>query len=104
MDRYSVKKGDTLSIIAMKVYGYPSLWRRVYDANRSTIRIPNVVLPGQQLDIPPDMDVKNQRSMMSPSEQLRRPEEGLSYPLEFEALELLIGATALLKGLLNTDA
>jgi len=101
LDRYSVKKGDTLSIIAMKFYGDPSLWRRVYDANRSTIRNPNVVLPGQQLEIPTDMDVKNQRSMMSPSEQLRRPEEGLSYPLEFEAFELLIGATALLKGLLK---
>ena len=101
MDRYTVEKGDTLTIIAMKVYGDPSLWRRLYDANRSTIRNPNAILPGQRLDIPSQMDAIRQRSMMSPAEQLRRPEEGLSHPMEFEALELLIGVTALLKGLLK---
>ncbi len=101
MERYTVEKDDTLPIVAMKVYGDSSLWRRIYDANRSTVQDPNTILPGQRLDIPSQMDGIKQRSMMTPDEQLRQPEEGLSYPIEFEALELLIGATALLKGLLK---
>lgn len=101
MDRYTVKKGDTLAKISMKVYGDPSEWRRIYNANRSRIKNPNLIHVGQQLDLPTQIDCGKQRSMMSPSEQLNCPEEGLSYPVEFEVLELLVGATALLKGLLK---
>lgn len=101
MERYTVQKGDTLAKIAMHYYGDPTEWRRIYKANRSSIKNPNVILVGQRLDIPTEMDCRKQRSMMSPPEQLRCPEEGLSYPIEFEVLELLVGATALLKGLLK---
>ena len=101
MNRYVVQKDDTLAKLAMRFYGDASLWTRIFDANRKSIRNPNLISAGQLLEIPSEMDLRGQRSGMSTSEQLRSPEEGLSYPVELEVLELLVGATALLKGLLK---
>jgi nucleoid-associated protein YgaU len=50
---YVVKSGDTLSDIAMNVYGKSALWRRIYDANRDVIADPDAVKPGTSLRIPP---------------------------------------------------
>lgn len=47
---YTVKAGDTLSAIALNVYGDGNKWERIYDANRSTIGSdPNRVVAGQKL-------------------------------------------------------
>ena len=47
-------EGDTLAVIAQKVYGDSSLWRRIYDANRNTIGDnPDNVRIGTTLRIPP---------------------------------------------------
>ena len=50
--KYVVAKGDTLSRIAKRVYGKSTDWSRIYDANRDQIPNPNLIYPGQQLNIP----------------------------------------------------
>jgi len=51
---YLVKKNDTLSRIAggKNVYGDPSKWRKIYEANKNRIKNPNLIYPGQRLVIP----------------------------------------------------
>jgi LysM repeat protein len=50
--RYTVKPGDTLSLIAQRFYGSPARWQWLYQANRSVIKNPNVIEPGQVLNVP----------------------------------------------------
>ena len=53
-ESYTVAEGDTLATIADKFYGDSALWRRIYDANRSTIGDnPDSVRIGTNLRIPP---------------------------------------------------
>jgi hypothetical protein len=48
-----VVAGDTLSKIAAKAYGNPSLWPKIYEANKAMIGPnPNLIKPGQKLVIP----------------------------------------------------
>jgi nucleoid-associated protein YgaU len=49
---YTVVKGDSLSKIAKRLWGDASLWPRIYDANRTTISDPDLIHPGQVLNIP----------------------------------------------------
>jgi nucleoid-associated protein YgaU len=49
---YTVRAGDTLSGIAYSYYGDWSLWRVIWDANRESIRDPNLIFPGQTFLIP----------------------------------------------------
>jgi len=49
---YVVVKGDTLSQIAEREYGDASRWREIYQANRATIKNPNLIYPGQKLRVP----------------------------------------------------
>lgn len=49
---YTVQSGDTLSIIAQKVYGDAAAWKKIFDANKSTLSSPGSVRPGQVLIIP----------------------------------------------------
>lgn len=51
---YTVRPGDTLSTIAQRIYGHSGAWRRIYHANRSKIRNPNLIFPGQVLRVPHD--------------------------------------------------
>ncbi|MCC6494461.1 MAG: LysM peptidoglycan-binding domain-containing protein [Pirellulales bacterium] len=97
MPTHRVNKGETLAKIAMYFYGDPTQWKTIYAANDKIIKNPNQIQVGQVLSIPSSCD--RQRSMMTNEEQLRCPEKGVTYPIEFEVLELLVGATALLKGL-----
>ena len=50
--RYTVQPGDTLSSIAQRFYGSPADWQLLYRANRSVIQNPNVIDPGEVLDVP----------------------------------------------------
>lgn len=49
-----VAKGDTLSSIAIRIYGDPSASKRILDANKGRIDDPDKIHPGMTLDLPPD--------------------------------------------------
>jgi nucleoid-associated protein YgaU len=49
---YTVAAGDSLSKIAKKVYGDANQWKRIYEANRDTVKNPDLIHPGQVLKIP----------------------------------------------------
>ena len=48
----TIKPGDTLWAISRKRYGQGILYVRVFDANRSLIRDPDLIYPGQVFVIP----------------------------------------------------
>ena len=50
--KYTVVKGDCLWNIAKKYYGDGSKWTKIYNANKSKIKNPNLIYPGQKLTIP----------------------------------------------------
>ncbi len=50
---YTVKRGDSLSKIAKKVYGNPKLYKQIFEANKPMLKDPNLIYPGQTLRIPP---------------------------------------------------
>ena len=47
-----VRDGETLSEISYDYYGSAGKWRRIFEANRKTIKNANVVMPGTKLTIP----------------------------------------------------
>jgi LysM repeat protein len=49
---YTVKPGDTLSSIAQRFYGSPADWPWLYQVNKSVVRNPNLIYPGQVLNVP----------------------------------------------------
>lgn len=49
---YTVKRGDCLWNIAKRFYGNGARYTTIYNANRSKIRNPNLIYPGQVLWIP----------------------------------------------------
>ncbi|MCC8146698.1 MAG: LysM peptidoglycan-binding domain-containing protein [Bacteroidales bacterium] len=49
-ESYTIKPGDSLSKIANN---YPGMtWQKIYDANKDTIKDPNVIYPGKTIRIP----------------------------------------------------
>ena len=46
---YTVEAGDNLSKIGQK---YGITWQQIYEANRDTIKDPDMIHPGQELKIP----------------------------------------------------
>lgn len=47
---YEIKPGDSLSKIAGK---YPNMtWQKIFEANKDTIKDPNLIHPGQKIIIP----------------------------------------------------
>jgi len=51
---HKVKKGETLKIIAKKIYGNPEKWTLIYRVNKDKIENANIIYPGQILHIPKD--------------------------------------------------
>jgi nucleoid-associated protein YgaU len=49
---YTVAAGDNLSKIAKRFYGNANKWKRIFEANRDTIKNPDLIHPGQVLKIP----------------------------------------------------
>lgn len=55
--QYTVKSGDSLSKIAL-AFGQPtSAWRALYEANQAQISNPDLIYPGQILNIPKEWNV-----------------------------------------------
>jgi len=51
-DEYIVAAGDTLSLIALRYYGNPASWHRIYEANKATMKNPNYIYIGQRIVLP----------------------------------------------------
>ena len=49
---YTVVAGDSLSKIAKKLYGDGNKWKKIFEANRDTVKNPDLIHPGQVLKIP----------------------------------------------------
>ena len=49
---YRVQAGDSLAYIALQFYGNPTAYKRILDANRSTLQSPEQIQIGQRLIIP----------------------------------------------------
>ncbi len=49
---YTVRPGDTLSVISQRFYGTASKWNWIYQANRSKISNPDSIFVGERLTIP----------------------------------------------------
>ncbi|MGB4521135.1 MAG: LysM peptidoglycan-binding domain-containing protein [Candidatus Omnitrophota bacterium] len=50
--KYTVQKGDTLQKISKKFYGTTKKWVKIYNANKSIMKGPNKIYPGQTISIP----------------------------------------------------
>ena len=50
--QYRVQRGDTLSVVAARVYHNPRKWKLIYDANRDTLGDSQKLKTGQVLIIP----------------------------------------------------
>lgn len=51
---YTVVAGDTLSKIAKHQLGSADKWHAIFEANRDTIKDPDMIHPGQKLTLPND--------------------------------------------------
>lgn len=49
---YTVVSGDNLSKIAKKLLGDASRWREIHELNKVAIKNPDLIHPGQVLNIP----------------------------------------------------
>ena len=49
---HEVKKGETLWKIAERYYGDGSLYPKIFEANKDTLKDPNLIRAGQKLRIP----------------------------------------------------
>jgi LysM repeat protein len=49
---YTVRPGDTLSLIAQRFYGNSARWQWIFQANQSKIKNPNMIFVGEVLNIP----------------------------------------------------
>jgi LysM repeat protein len=49
---YKVKPGDTLSGIAQRFWGSYTLWPRLWNVNHAKITDPNLIYPGEVIEIP----------------------------------------------------
>ena len=53
IESYTVKAGDTLSMIAEKVYGDAAKFEVIFEANKDILKSANDIKVGQELKIPP---------------------------------------------------
>lgn len=49
---YTIKRGDTLSLIAKRYYGNAMKYPVIFEANREVIKNPDLIYPGQVIRIP----------------------------------------------------
>lgn len=49
---HTIVSGDTLWAIAKKYYGNGALYNKIYESNKSIIKNPNLIYPGQKVVIP----------------------------------------------------
>lgn len=59
--KYVVRRGDSLWRISAKdfIYGDPWQWPLIFKANRDKIKNPHLIFPGQNLNVPRDINCKD---------------------------------------------
>ena len=67
---YTVQKGDSLWKIAQEQLGSGTQWGQIYEANKSTIRNPNLIYVGQQLTIPETEQTRSNPNTNTGKEEL----------------------------------
>jgi nucleoid-associated protein YgaU len=79
IQKYTVREGDTLQKIAKKFYGITKKWTVIYDANKTTLKGPDKIYPGQVLNIPVDSSKKIEANLESKKEveSLKETKENL---------------------------
>ena len=87
--RYIVRPGDTLSSIAQRFYGNPADWRGLYQANRSVMRNPNVIDPGEVLNVPYQLPASSSRTSAPAGSTVLTTSASLSGTLSCPGLEEL---------------
>lgn len=60
LETYTVESGDSLWAISERLYGDGNQWNRIYEANRDTIKDPDLIQPGWVLNIPRDADTEGE--------------------------------------------
>ena len=65
LERYTVKSGDTLEKISKKFYGTTKNWRKIYEANKDTLKGPDRIYAGQVINVP------TQGGLIEPRENLK---------------------------------
>jgi len=64
MEKYTVKKGDTLQKISKQFFGSTKKWTKIYEVNKGVLKAPGKIYPGQVIDIPVE-------SLKEPKENLK---------------------------------
>lgn len=49
---HTVAKGESLSKIAKQYYGDVKQWKKIFEANKDSIKNPDLIFPGQVIKIP----------------------------------------------------
>ncbi len=62
--KYTVEKNDTLQKISQKFYGTTKKWKKIFNANKTMLKTPDKLYPGQTLNIPVE-------AMKEPKENLK---------------------------------
>lgn len=52
LEKYTVRKGDTLQKISKIFYGTTKRWMDIYNANKQRLKTPDSLYPGQVIEIP----------------------------------------------------
>ncbi len=76
VEKYTIKSGDSLSKIAQEKLGKAGDWRKIYEANKDTIKDPDKIFPGQEIVIPREeinSQVSNNRT------DTKKPDSGQSF-------------------------
>jgi len=50
--KHTVQQGESLSLIAKHYFGDPMKYKEIHEANKDTIKDPNVIYPDQEIVIP----------------------------------------------------
>ncbi|MGH7774015.1 MAG: ABC transporter substrate-binding protein [Candidatus Binatia bacterium] len=54
LKEYIIQRGDTLSRLALRLYGDPLKWPKIYEANKQTVKNPDYIYVGQKIMLPAD--------------------------------------------------
>lgn len=95
-ESYTVKKDDYLKKIAQEAYGDESKWESIYEANKDSIKNPNLIYEGQVFILTDNTDVATvpapETSAVETPAETDSPVEAAATQAEFEKYGLVCSA------------